>query len=214
MSEPEIFEFDADQAKELLKLARKTDQPGEFLAVRSRDPLVRETLRGMLDILPRIIDARRRTLSEREIEDLVEFLIPEDPLATVRKSLELDNAVLRAKFLGEVPCLTSRKIHEVTGSKGRNLSMPASRWKRDGRVFAIPWRGKDLYPAFQLRDGHPLPIIKDILEALPQAMSPWQIAFWFTSENGWIGGDCPCDALGDEKALIAAARAAGEKVMG
>ena len=214
MTEPEIFEFDADQAKKLLKLARKTDQPGEFLAVRSRDPLVRETVRVMLDILPRIIDARRRTLSEQEIENLVEFLIPEDPIETVRKSLELDNAVLRAKFLREVPCLTSRKVYEVTGSKGRNLSMPASRWKRDGRVFAIPWRGKNLFPAFQLRDGHPLPIIKDVLDALPREMSPWQTAFWFTSENGWIGGDCPCDVLDDEKALRAAASAAGEKVMG
>ena len=92
--------------------------------------------------------------------------------------------------------------------------MPASRWKREGLIFAIPWHGKDHDPAFQFRDGRPIPTIKAVLKTLPRDMSPWQVVFWFVSENGWLGGKRPCDALADESALVAAATAEGKTAIG
>ena len=64
---------------------------------------------------------------------------------------------------------------------------------------------EDLFPAFQFADGKPLPIIKKILEALPEDMSPWQTAFWFKSSNGWLGGKTPQECLKNESKVIDAA---------
>ena len=76
---------------------------------------------------------------------------------------------------------------------------------REGRVFAIQDGEKDLFPAFQCADGQPLPIIKKILKALPDYLSPWQTAFWFESGNGWLDGEIPQECLKNESDLIDAA---------
>lgn len=50
------------------------------------------------------------------------------------------------------------------------------------------------------------PEIARILTMLPADMSPWQIAFWFASGNGWIEDDkAPQDALHDLAHVLAAA---------
>ncbi len=36
-------------------------------------------------------------------------------------------------------------------------------------------------------------------------MSPWQVAFRFSSPNGWLDGVKPMDRLVDEDAVVAAA---------
>ena len=71
--------------------------------------------------------------------------------------------------------------------------------------FAIQDGEKDLFPAFQFADGQPLPVIKKILEALPDYLSPWQTAFWFESGNGWLDGEVPQECLKNESEVIDAA---------
>jgi len=110
---------------------------------------------------------------------------PSDPEA----DLEIDNAALRRQYLNQQKTLTSSQIREASGLKTRNPSEPASRWKRQGKIFGVPVGRTDHYPAFQFADGRPRPVIAKVLAALPEAMSPWQIAFWFASANGWIETD-------------------------
>ena len=86
-----------------------------------------------------------------------------------------------------------------------DIQGPSAKWKREGRVFAIQHNDEDLFPAFQFADGKPLPIIKKILKALPEDMSPWQTAFWFKSSNGWLGGKTPQECLKNESKVIDAA---------
>jgi hypothetical protein len=45
-------------------------------------------------------------------------------------------------------------------------------------------------------------------------MTPWQIAFWFVSTNGWLDGDAPKDRLDAAGQAVAAARREGEEIMG
>jgi hypothetical protein len=53
-----------------------------------------------------------------------------------------------------------------------------------------------------------------VLATLPQRKRPWQIAFWFTSSNGWLDGDTPADRLDDADAVIEAARHEAEDIVG
>ncbi|MYH91255.1 MAG: hypothetical protein F4128_10815 [Gammaproteobacteria bacterium] len=163
----------------------------------------------------RILGERRKELTERNIEVLVDLYLQGEAQADVDRELEQDNAELRAQYLREVPTFTAAEIHEfMHGSMLRNPSEPASRWRREKRVFAVRAGRAQLYPRFQFVDGHPQPVIKEVLKRLPDDMSPWQIAFWFRSGNGWLDGRSPEEALGDEDGILMAADRLREPAVG
>lgn len=86
--------------------------------------------------------------------------------------------------------LAARKalIDEFGSLTERDLAMPGS--------FSVLHQGRELFPAFQFDpDGHPLPVIADVLAFLRDIRTPWEIALWFTGANGWLGGSRPVDML-------------------
>ncbi len=165
-----------------------------------------EAVRMMRLLASSLAPEQKRTRSEERTQTLLSAVTdlarPSDPQA----ELEIDNALLRKQYLEQHKTLTSGQIREASGLKTRNPSEPASRWKRQGKIFGVPVGRADHYPAFQFRDGRPRPEIARVLAALPGSMSPWQIAFWFTSKNGWLENDAvPQDALHDISGVLAAA---------
>jgi hypothetical protein len=187
---------------------------GRVFVLNVSDPSVEQTLRNVIERVPEIVRTRRTELTESHIESLISLFLPEDPAAEARRAIELDNARERARFVGEVACLTSKQVAEIAGHKASNTSVTGSRWKQQGRIFSVPWRGGELYPAFQFRDGQPLPTVAKVLSALPSRMSPWQIAFWFTSSNSWLDGTTPAERLDDEAEVLQAAHREGEAIVG
>ena len=172
-------------------------------------------IRATVTMAGRIVALRRREMTERNIEALVDLYLQGEERADVDRELEQDNAELRACYLREVPTCTAADIHKLMhGSQLSNPSEPASRWKREKRVFAVPVGRAQLFPRFQFADGNPLPVIKEVLKRLPDGMTPWQIAFWFQSGNGWLDGRSPEEALGDEDAVLNAADHLGEPAIG
>ena len=141
--------------------------------------------------------------SEKRIDAMVKDLLKDEECADIDLEIERDNAELRATYLQTTELYTPEDIQG-----------PSAKWKREGRVFAIQDDGKDLFPAFQFADGQPLPIIKKILEALPEDMSPWQTAFWFESGNGWLDGEVPQECLKNESDLIDAAEQLAQPMIG
>ena len=114
-----------------------------------------------------------------------------------------------------MPTFTAADIHKLMHSSLlNNPSEPASRWRREKRVFAVRKGRAQLYPRFQFADGQPLPVIKQVLKRLPAGMTPWQIAFWFRSGNGWLDGRSPEEALGDEDHVLNAADRLCDSVVG
>ena len=172
--------------------------------------LVDKTMRA----LPRIAFKKRNLVSEHIIETLINMLLESEDIAQVDEDLILDNAHLRASYLKSTPTLVGTKVRSLSGLKPKNKSEPASRWKRDGRVFAVRHAGIDLFPAFQFHEVAPHPAIKKILKALPVHLTPWQIAFWFASGNGWLDSKAPQDCLGTPSLVIEAARLMNEHALG
>jgi len=156
------------------------------------------------------IAARR----EKNIERLLEMIVEDIPRADVDIELELENAEMRAQYLTETKLLTAQDVREQSGLKPRNKSEPASRWKREGKVFAVRKGAIDLYPAFQFIDGSPHPAMKKILTEIGDAFTPWQIAFWFESGNGWLDGAEPQDCLDQTEDVIEAAQRLAEPAIG
>ncbi len=136
---------------------------------------------------------------------MIESTLPDTPRAGVRAELEIDNARLRADYLQETRMLTATEVRTGSGLNPKIGSESASDWKREGRIFAVRHGGRDLYPAFQFADGQPRRVIKDILAQMPRWATPWQIALWFASGNGWLDGDTPEERLDAPGEVVEAA---------
>jgi hypothetical protein len=150
--------------------------------------------------------------------DVLDALAPKDrgPLSAASVLQARRNAKARSELLAEFPALTSAEVAEAANSKASNRASLANRWREERKVFAIRVGDQQLYPAFQFNeDGRPVAAIAKALEHLGGAkLSDWQIALWFTSSTGWLGGRRPVDLLSDEPETVVAAaeREVGELV--
>ena len=147
-----------------------------------------------------------------DLDRMLSWLIHDS--GDVEQALTLDNLAARREYLADTPTLTSEQIHGASGLSSRNPSEPASRWKKEGKIFAVRLGRRDLYPAFQFLDGKPHTVLRDVLAALPTEMTAWQKAFWFASGNGWLDGDQPQRRLNDAEQVVEAARRLSEPARG
>ncbi|MDO5947133.1 hypothetical protein [Burkholderia cepacia] len=105
----------------------------------------------------------------------------------------IEERIRRQKTMREVfargDWLTAEQINALQGTPPANKAQPASDWKRRGRVFGVTFNGKEYFAGYQFDAMcQPLPVIKDILEALGPVEDAWKIAAWFHFPNGWIAG--------------------------
>jgi len=180
----------------------------------AEERMVAAAIRDVVGLVPEIVASRRAAITESRIATLVDVFLGDEPAADAMRALEADNARARARFIRTVPTLTSKDLAAMAGHSASNASVTGSRWKQQGKVFSLPWRGGELYPAFQFRDGIPHPAVRAVLSELPKRMSAWQTAFWFTSTNGWLDGRTPAECLDDKTAVVDAARREAEPLLG
>lgn len=186
---------------------------GTVFVLRNIDERTTEAVRAVIQRLPELVQVWDRARSEERIERLIADLLPEDGGRSGH--VEIDNAIARTGFVGEHRSLTSTEVHAISGSSSSNKSIPATRWRTEGRIFSVPFRGRDLFPAFQFKDGQPRPVVAKLLALMPSSMTDWEKAFWFVSNNGWIEGAArPVDRLDDEDAVLAAAAVLREPNIG
>jgi len=141
-------------------------------------------------------------------EALVEAMLPVLP-TTGTANQAVRNATARRAFLAEFPSLTSAEVASSAGSAAKNVAALATRWRKEGRIFAVPWGGDLRYPAFQFDDaGAPLPAIRSVLEVLRDTGSDWQVALWFATPSPYLTRHSrPVELLSDPDRLLPAARA-------
>ena len=210
-AEPKQIMCEALQSEEIATLPRRlrTRMGGD---ARERDRWVviyaSWPLSSVVDQLNRLGGAWAESVSRADPgKDLAQILTSLlTPSPDVDTDLALDNFALRQEYLDETPLLTAKQIHGMSGVRSANPSEPASRWKKEGKTFAVRVQRRDFYPAFQFQDGAPRPVIKEVLATLPAGMTSWQKAFWFASGNGWLDGDEPQGRLDDGEQVLEAAR--------
>ncbi|MQL47356.1 MULTISPECIES: antitoxin Xre/MbcA/ParS toxin-binding domain-containing protein [Photorhabdus] len=103
---------------------------------------------------------------------------------------------LKNQILTDSNWLTASELSKLAGSKSMNSSAAANRLKKSKKIFALPINGKDLFPLYALDEGgQPLPVIKKIIELFGSKKTPWSMAIWFGTPNGWLGNKKPKDLL-------------------
>jgi hypothetical protein len=196
------------------RMAQDAAQAEKVLIVRSVSPGSIRTLQRLLSIAGTELPRLRSAAMEQQISRILEALVESETLSDVDADIADDNALLRAEYLRTTPTLTAEGIHRAAGSTSTNKAEPASRWLREGKVFAVRQGRTNRFPAFQFRNGQPHPALAATLAALPGDWSPWQVAFWFASGNGWLDGAAPEDCLNTPARLLTAAQRASEETVG
>ncbi len=107
--------------------------------------------------------------------------------------------------------LSAEQINGLQDKPPKNKSQPASDWKRRGRIFGVSQGGLEYFPRYQFDAMYePLPIIREVLDALGEVADPWVLAAWFHYPNGWLVGPdgapvAPKDALNSRSDVLRAA---------
>jgi hypothetical protein len=135
-------------------------------------------------------------------------LLGDPPLPTPAQALQAQrNGEARLALLEEFGAFTSEEVGERR-SRAKNRHALANRWRAEGRVFAVEVKGQRLYPGFQFDpDLNPLALIGQVIAVLPrEEMSDWEVALWWTADNGWLGARRPVDLIAEEgQAILEAA---------
>jgi hypothetical protein len=150
---------------------------------------------------------------EERSQQVITALLPSNvPSAEATEQLRL-NAEARSKFLEEFPALPAAELARLAGITWANPAAWPSRLQKEGKVFAIEYGRRQLFPAFQFdSDWQPRQTVAKVLAELETSgLHGWSVALWFTAANGWLEGARPVDLL-DEKPdqVISAAAEAGE----
>jgi hypothetical protein len=144
-----------------------------------------------------LIDTLIETKQEDRWKALLEALTPDVPLSP-NKLIEAGMFAQAIKgILESRDFAKAADIAEAAHFSKSNPSSQPNRWKKAGLIFAVPYKGTDLYPIYALdfKDGaRPLPIMEKILHVLA-AKDDWQKAFWFGSVNSYLHNKMPKDLL-------------------
>jgi len=144
-----------------------------------------------------LIDTLMETKQEDRWKALLEGLTPDVPLSP-NKLIEAGMFAQAIKgILESKDFAKAADIAEIAHFSKSNPSSQPNRWKKAGLIFAVPYKGTDLYPiyALEFRDGaRPLPIMEKILHVFADK-DDWQKAFWFGSLNSYLQNKMPKDLL-------------------
>lgn len=183
------------------------------LLVSFTNPAIQAVAVELVGLLQKQAPNRLRQLSEDRINAILDSLVALDPRAAAEVRIDLRNAEKRKEFLDEFAVIDSTRVHEISGNTGSNPSQTAAVWRKANRILGLPVGQRTVYPAFQFDEGgRPYPLMKRVLDVLPDDMTSWQTAFWLVSPSSALDGGLPLDAIrrGDESVVDAALNEASE----
>jgi hypothetical protein len=166
-----------------------------FVGVKE-DPLL-QTKFEILKSISYVIDSVLRNRSQDKWRALVEALTPDIPLSK-NKLIEAAMFVDAQQTILEThDFVKAQDIAKTAHFSTRNPSSQPNRWKKAGQIFAVPYKGIDLYPTYALdwsQGAKPLPIVGEILRLFSDK-DDWQKAFWFGSVNSYLKNKMPKELL-------------------
>jgi hypothetical protein len=163
-------------------------------------------LRQVAGILDKLVDDRRTG----RLQALIEALTPDIELSSTRiiEARMLSSA--RTAVLKSQDFVTASAIADAAHFSSKNPSSQPNRWKKGGLVFAISYKGTDLYPLYALDHKHgfrPVPVIAEILNVFDGTKDAWETAFWFESLNSHLSDKKPKDLIATKpEAVLKAAQ--------
>lgn len=106
--------------------------------------------------------------------------------------------------------LTAADVAKAAGFSMKNPSSQPNKWKQDGQIFTIKNQGTEYFPGYGLDPAlqyRPTKALAAIISIFKDKKDGWEMAYWFVSANGVLGGLPPQDLLiSNPEDVIAAAK--------
>lgn len=190
------WEVQEGTGKEVGPWLEEKESDALAIVAEGEDPLVHAKFGALKNILP-VIDAVVEERSQRKLKQLVEALTPdvslsESQIAEAKMFTDAMRVILESRDF-----MKAQDIAHLAHFSQKNPSSQPNRWKRAGQIFAVSYKGNDLYPAYALDWKHgakPLPVMRKVLEMF-RDKDDWQKAFWFGSVNSYLKNKMPKELL-------------------
>jgi hypothetical protein len=144
------------------------------------------------------------------MEKLAELLVPRTPPSPHLLREATMQARARTAVLEGGDFVTAAEIAKVAGLSTLNASAQPNKWKKLRQIFAVHHNGVDYFPGYGLdpETGYrPLKALGQVIAVFDGIKDAWGLAYWFGSDNSFLGGKRPQDVLKiDSERVIAAAR--------
>jgi hypothetical protein len=161
------------------------------------------------------LNAQQDMARTQLVSDLVEALsratfkqLAVDQVALAQSAMQVE---AQAELAREFGLWTAAEVADLGASTADNRSAMASRWEKEGQIFAVVADGQRRFPGFQLdprSSFRPRPIVGDVVSMLRDAgYEGWEIALWWTTRLGALADQRPVDRLDDVDSLLQAAQA-------
>lgn len=190
------WEVQAGTANELAPWLEAKQAEALAIVAPGEDPLV-HTKFEILKKLMGVIDVVTQEQSQRKIKQLIEVLAPDIAVSNNKiAEIKMFTDAMRTILEGE-DFVRAQDIAEAAHFSQKNPSSQPNRWKRAGLIFAVPYKGVDLYPTYALdwkQGAKPLPVVSKILKLFSDK-DDWQKAFWFGSLNSYLKDKMPKEVL-------------------
>ena len=141
-------------------------------------------------------------LQERQdrsaLERLAEVLVPRIPPSPRLLREAAMRVRARKALLESGDWLTAANVAELAGLSMRNPSVQPNKWKKNGQIFAISHAGIDYFPCYGLDSDtgfRPVKALASIIDVFDGHKNGWGMAYWFCSDNSFLGGRRPQDLL-------------------
>lgn len=147
---------------------------------------------------------------QQSLERLAEVLVPRSPPSP--RLLKEASMLVQARktVLASGDWLSAADIAQLAGLSTRNPSAQPNKWKKQGQIFAINHGGVDYFPGYGLdREAgfRPAKALAKIIDIFDGHKDSWGMAYWFGSQNSFLGGKRPQDLLAtDPEWVISAAQ--------
>jgi hypothetical protein len=163
-----------------------------------------ETFKSIAPLIKTILEQRQRKALDAILEALVpQVPLPQHALIEARMTAEARKAVLES---GD--WLTAAEVAKVAGFSTSNPSAQPNKWKKEGLIFAIRHLNIDYFPSYALAPTmgyRPVKAMAEVLKIFQGKKDDWNLAYWFASDNSFLGGKRPQDLLATRPERVLAA---------
>jgi len=163
-----------------------------------------DVVRKVAELLPHMVRERKKEKLERIVGALLpEIAIPSAALASARMLLQA-----RSKILESGDFVPAVEIAKLAGYSVKNPSAQPNKWKKDGAIFAIQYKGVDYFPLYALdpeENYRPYKAVAEILHVFGDTKTAWGTAIWFAGINSFLGDHRPQDLLRSKPDRVIAA---------
>ncbi|SCZ47311.1 MULTISPECIES: hypothetical protein [unclassified Pseudomonas] len=182
--------------------ARLSRSHADRVLVVSFDHIKPNVFEALAENFANVASSMYEVLQERQdlnsLERLAEVFVTRKPPSPrlLKEAAMLVQA--RKAVLESGDWLTAADIAQVAQLSTRNPSAQPNKWKKQGQIFAINHGGVDYFPGYGLDPDasyRPSKALAKVIEVFEGHKDSWGMAYWFRSDNSFLGGKKPQDLL-------------------